>query len=88
MGLPRQSDNVRRINLGKGGAKPSRLRGDGPEARLQSGDERPMVVSLPGSGSQVRRTNRPAYNVFAVFIAVLSALSGALIAAVLLDSVF
>jgi hypothetical protein len=87
MGEPKYTDNVRRIDFGKAGAKSARHRTDGPPTRSQAaGRERLKVVALPEPRvRRRRRSERPAQNAMLVVIVVLAALLGALIAAIFLD---
>lgn len=90
MGEPRHTNNVRRIDFSKAGARQSRLRaedlaGRQPETgRLEP--DRLKVVALPEPRSRRRhRSEKPAQNAMLAVIVVLAALLGALIAAVFLD---
>lgn len=91
MGEPKYTNNVRRIDFAKAGAKQTRQRADEPPARPQEPSrterDRLKVVSLPEP--RVRRRHRssekPAQNAMLAVIAVLAALLGALVAAVFLD---
>ena len=90
MGEPKYTDNVRRIDFGKAGAKGTRPRTDGPPTRSQAAGradrERLKVVALPEPRVRRRRRSvRPAQNAMLVVIVVLAALLGALIAAIFLD---
>lgn len=88
MGQPRQSNNVRRIDFAKGGAKPSRLRGGEAEAGRRISGEHSKVVPLPSPQGRRRRSYRPLSSALTAIIVLLSALLGALTAAVLLDQTF
>ncbi|MDF2763828.1 MAG: hypothetical protein K0S81_822 [Rhodospirillales bacterium] len=90
MGEPRHTNNVRRIDFSKAGARHSRLRaedsaGRQPETgRLEQ--DRLKVVALPEPRSRRRhRSEKPAQNAMLAVIVVLAALLGALVAAVFLD---
>ena len=90
MGEPRHTNNVRRIDFSKAGARNSRLRAEDSAGRQpESGrlePDRLKVVALPEPRSRRRhRSEKPAQNAMLAVIVVLAALLGALIAAVFLD---
>jgi hypothetical protein len=90
MGEPKYTNNVRRIDFAKAGAKPSRPRADEPADRApdstRSDRERLKVVSLPEPRVRRRhRSERPSQNAMLAVIVILAALLGALIAAVFLE---
>jgi hypothetical protein len=90
MGEPKYTNNVRRIDFAKAGARQTRQRADEASARPQetgrSERERLKVVALPEPRSRRRhRSEKPAQNAMLAVIVVLAALLGALIAAVFLD---
>ena len=90
MGEPRHTNNVRRIDFSKAGARQSRLRAEDSASRQpETGrlePDRLKVVALPEPRSRRRhRSEKPAQNAMLAVIVVLAALLGALIAAVFLD---
>ena len=90
MGEPKYTNNVRRIDFGKAGAKQPRHRADEPPARAQEASrserERLKVVPLPEPRVRRRhRSEKPSQNAMLAVIVILAALLGALIAAVFLD---
>ena len=101
MGEPRHTNNVRRIDFSKAGARQFADRGPvlAGQSRLRAEDsagrqpetgrlepDRLKVVALPEPRSRRRhRSEKPAQNAMLAVIVVLAALLGALIAAVFLD---
>jgi hypothetical protein len=90
MGEPKHTNNVRRIDFAKAGAKQSRLRTEESATRTQDSDrsdrDRLKIVPLPEPRTRRRhRSDKPSQNALLAVIVILAALLGALIAAVLLD---
>ena len=90
MGEPKHTNNVRRIDFAKAGAKQSRLRAEDSAPRQQESGrpdrDRLKIVPLPEPRARRRhRSEKPSQNALLAVIVILAALLGALIAAVFLD---
>ena len=90
MGEPKYTNNVRRIDFGKAGAKQPRPNADAPPARSQDSSraERDRLKVVPLPEPRVRRRHRsekPSQHAMLAVIVILAALLGALITAVFLD---
>jgi hypothetical protein len=90
MGEPKHTNNVRRIDFAKAGAKQSRLRAEESAPRTHDGGrsdrDRLKIVPLPEPRTRRRhRSEKPSQNALLAVIVILAALLGALIAAVFLD---